>query len=981
MGETLSVEQDSRYEEDDEELYLGQDEVLEDSDEDKLTQTSEQISSHSGTAEGQTDEMNSQSEERDLVDGGSGFVTLEEDDSETTDNPQEEDFSRASNDNISKQLNNADDIIAKEVNEANNEVNENEIGFKKIFRFGGFKFTLKKDMVEKNGADKLNRNEQDRHASGSSEDSWDTVDVNPVSTNEQDAEEIKNERIAAGASADSHETHYKVKVGKISEHREEASDRRMMEDVPEFEEPMSPLKRFFSQGMLGSLRKKKKEDERPKESEEKLKSLNKLVDRETLKEDTTCTCLEISNGTFDKDIQLYNKDESKPTAAGDIMNSIEQDKVQASPFKRLFRKLSTRRKSETTLLEPGENITENPQLSTDLIMSQKEQETSLVKTQSVDEMMDTSHEESKKKSDSTVSWENLICVRSAKTRARKTSDSEDETHDKGEVLKQTTESPFESSTDGDHLTSSNEQSGNPAEEDSGSTWKSFKKLVTPKRKSRMEESSSVEQMQSDTEISKDESSCSLRKLISGRKKIKPDGQQENMSSDEGSKGTVTDIEDDETPSVVPLSEYEIAKPEILNLMTDGTTECKEEKEVQLIDEEDEPKQMECLYNVRPLCFDVGPSVLPIPTEYIEELTEFISKHQQLSDIPEEGIIEESVATPLSYVEWRTQDDTLADDIVDMTADAVTAPEQASENTEDETTEMVSALSQLSESPKTSGNVTPISPVRESDTIFQEVVESFNLVPRVLSFTTNNEVPEALAVSVSQFIVESSTTTETKLLMTHKKDEATSVCIGIVSQEIRAAEVVLPLPLFEGISETTCAVPTEFASADLANESEAAGVALDNVYEAKIKEIKSMLHEVLLLDEQSTILAEAARKSKHHCIMVKNIQEEASPVVQMEVVDSKELLNGMRELTPVHAAVHGETEYEEQNITLDLGLFQPVLEEPVPVYEQLIEHTKKAFEVQYRLPDVESSVLDSSLNEVSKITEDKHFQVDEVAFRR
>lgn len=36
MGETLSVEQDSRYEEDDEELYLGQDEVLEDSDEDKV---------------------------------------------------------------------------------------------------------------------------------------------------------------------------------------------------------------------------------------------------------------------------------------------------------------------------------------------------------------------------------------------------------------------------------------------------------------------------------------------------------------------------------------------------------------------------------------------------------------------------------------------------------------------------------------------------------------------------------------------------------------------------------------------------------------------------------------------------------------------------------------------------------------------------------------------------------------------------------
>ncbi|KAK3563174.1 hypothetical protein QTP86_018241 [Hemibagrus guttatus] len=961
MGATFSQQRDEC--EEDEEQCSGQDEVTEDSAEDQLLQKNWKISSQNGKPENQTDEMNSQSDARDLVDVGSGFVTLKEDASDMTDSIQEGDDS----DNISKQMNNTDErsVIVKEENEANNKVNDTEIGFKKIFRFVGFKFTLKKDKVEK--IDEPLESEQDRNAAGPSEESWDTTDLNPVRTNEQDEEEKKNERNGGDASAESPETQFTENREETTPHKGQMGD---LPQSPEPEEPMSPVKRFFTQGIFGSLRKKKKD-------EDELKSLYKVVEKETTKEDTTCTCLDVANGTIDEDKngQLYKKDESKPAAEGDIMNCLEQDKVQASPFRRLFRKLSTRRQSETkpgdtNSLEPGENSSENPQLSTELIKSQKEQETKVVETQPADEMMDMSHEESKKKSDSAVSWDNLICVRSAKTRARKTSDSEDETQDKGEVHRRTTESPFESSTEGDHLTSSNEQGASPAEEDSGSTWKSFKKLVTPKRRSRMEESGSVEQMQSDTEISKDESSCSLRKLISGRKKIKLDGQQENISSDEGSKGTGTDIEDDETPGVVPLSEYEIAEPKMLKETADGTNrESKKEKEMQPVIEEDKPKQIQPSYNVKPLSFDAGPSGVPIPTEYMEELTEFLSKHQQLSDIPEEGIIEESVATPLSFVEWTTQYDTLADDIVDMTADAVTAPEHASGHSEDETSEMVSAVSQLSESPKTSGNVTPISPlhhIRESDTIFQEVVESVSMVPSVLSITTQGQVPEAQIVSVPQFIVESTTITETKVLVTHKKEEARSICIGIVCQEIRAAEVVRSLPLFEGISEITHTVPTEFVSEDLAEESKLAGIASDNVSEAEIKEIKPMLHEVLLLDEQNTILAETARRSKQ-VIMVENIQDKVSPVVQIEDVedDSTKLLSGLHECTPVHAAVcSGSQLLEEQIITQNSnrleteGPLQPALEEPV--YEQLTQNTPIPFKVEkeHRIPDVESSSADA-----------------------
>ncbi|XP_046711752.1 A-kinase anchor protein 12-like [Silurus meridionalis] len=1000
MGATLSAQQDSKCEED-EEQYPGQDESLEDSEEDKLLQNNGQFSSQSEKTENLTDEMNSQSEGRDLLDVGSGFVTLKEDPSDTTHSSQE-DVSQSSTNNISEQMNNTDDMIAKEENEANNKQNDTEIGFKKTFRFGGLKFTLKKDKVD---ADELIKFEENINAASPSEDSWDTIDVNAASKTEQDTEVIKNERMGGDTHAESPKIYNKSAIGKISshiEHQEEASpDKKNMEDVPKSPEPeelMSPIKRFFSQGLLSSLKKKKKEGEKPKENKEELKSLDKIVEKETTKDDTTCTCLDVSSSIFDqdKDIQLYKKDECKPTAERDIMNSVEQDKVQASPFKRLFRKLSTRRQSDTkpvdiNLPDPGINSNENPQLSTECIKSEKEQETMVVVTQPSGEMVDMSHEESKKKSDSTVSWENLICVRSGKARSRKTSDSENETQDKGEVFKRTTESPIESSTEADHLTSSNEQGGSPGEDDSGSTWKSFKKLVTPKRKSRMEESGSVEQIQSDTEIAKDESSCSLRKLISGRKKIKPDGQLETMSSDEGSKETeIIIIEDDETPGVVPLSEYEIVDPENLNVITDGQIESKKDKEMQPAKEEDKPKQIQILYN------DGVMSGVPIPTECMEELTEFLSKHQQLSDIPEEGIVEESVATPLSFVEWITQDDTIDDDIVDMTADAVTAPEPASECNEEESTEMVSAVSQLSESPKTSGNVTPVSPVndmRESD---MEVMESISMVPVVLSITTKDKVPEAPAVSVSQFILESTTTTETKVLVTHKKEEATSICIGIVSQEIRATEVVLPLPIVEGISEITHAVPTEIVSVDLVEESEAAGTATDNVYKAEIKEIRTMLHEALLHVEESVVLSKTASKSNQTVIMVKNIEEEVSPVIQMEDVvdDSTKFFNGIHGFAPVHSAVQGGSQLlEEQIIALNInrpeteGPLQSALEEPV--YKYLTENTKTPVEAEkeHRFPDVESSTVDveqltvatvvthnvdsvpdSSLNGASKIIE-------------
>ncbi|CAL8274649.1 unnamed protein product [Merluccius merluccius] len=114
---------------------------------------------------------------------------------------------------------------------------------------------------------------------------------------------------------------------------------------------------------------------------------------------------------------------------------------------------------------------------------------------------------------------------------------------------------------------------------------------------------------------------------------------------------------------------------------------------------------------------------------VDDLTEFISKLQQLSDIPEEGLIEESIATPASFAEDAARDDTIAD-IMEFTSEAVTAPEPIDITAEDET-EMVSATSQLTSSSKTSGNTTPVPAeydVIERDDLLHQVVETIFATP-------------------------------------------------------------------------------------------------------------------------------------------------------------------------------------------------------------------------------------------------------------
>ncbi|KAK6304741.1 hypothetical protein J4Q44_G00253270 [Coregonus suidteri] len=462
------------------------------------------------------------------------------------------------------------------------------------------------------------------------------------------------------------------------------------------EEIVSPIKKFFTTGIFAGLKKKKNilGEETPKESEEYQRG-----------ERPDSPPKQLAAEQVNMSAPLGSSHESD----GDVTSDGERKKDGTwTSFKKLM----------TPTRRPKRSSESEDELA--LVGSHEEP-----KQSEGEQVLERFTEEPKKKVEISVSWEALLCG-SAKRRGRKTSDSEEEAPmNEGETLSEpanTAESPLDSSQEGgyEHLTSSPEQAVSPLGSEGGSTWKSLKKLVTSNRKAKTEEVSkanSPEQMPSDSESTKEESSFSLKKLIPGRKKRKHGGKQEPISSDEADKGVGSDDEEDsETPAVVPMSEFDaeelgekhiISTEAVIETLLHITEETQPDVS-RLVTESAIPKDTLPTETEKAQAKDtveqLAPSTSPTATEDFEDLTEFISKHQQLSDIPEEGLIEETIATQVSTAEEATRDDTIAEDLIELTSEAVTAPEPL----DDESTEMVSAVSQLTdESPKTSGNTTPV----------------------------------------------------------------------------------------------------------------------------------------------------------------------------------------------------------------------------------------------------------------------------------
>ncbi|KAM6968650.1 uncharacterized protein akap12a [Tautogolabrus adspersus] len=602
----------------------------------------------------------------------------------------------------------------------------------------------------------------------------------------------------------------------------------------------------------------------------------------------------------------------------ETLNSHEKDKVQASPLKRLlsgssFKKLSkkprSRRSSDAKLSDSGEHAADQLLSSTESTENQKEDKSTQPSPEAAGEedgtwvsfkklltpkkhtrtpslsnketeipdsvqepkpsdgeqISDPSTEEGKKRKDSSVSWEAVLCG-SGKKRSRKTSDSEDESpqidDNKQDIgSKNGAELPEESANEKKNDVSVSSPKQSPLIGDGGSTWKSFKRLVTPKRKVK-DEDEGKDNIQSDSEVSQDESSFSIKKLLPGRKKRKTTEKQDHVSSDEADKDVPSDDEDSETPAVVPMSEFDTPES-LVQIQTQVDIESHFPKEVpqDLLQKmpksvlpcdslQNEAKKLE--ENVDAV--DNGTSTMPAKIEQLDDVSEIISKHQQLSDITEEGIITETMATPVSINEDVGRDDTLAEDLLEITSEAITAPELASVTTLADETEMISAVSQLSsESSKTSGNTTPVPAeyeVKETEELLHQVVENISTSPMAVPISSATPKSESIVGSVLHHIFRTfvKEDKETTILEIHRKSDATAINTGQTAEELDAVNEVAAKAQTESISEVNDSNPKEFLP-EVLEKLDTAEITKDEVHEVNpidpeqsLKELKR-IHEI------------------------------------------------------------------------------------------------------------------------------------------
>uniref|UniRef100_A0A7M4FMI1 A-kinase anchoring protein 12 n=2 Tax=Crocodylus porosus TaxID=8502 RepID=A0A7M4FMI1_CROPO len=536
----------------------------------------------------------------------------------------------------------------------------------------------------------------------------------------------------------------------------------------------SPLKKLFTgtglKKLSGKKHKGKREETKLGEPADQIQHLSDSPESpEEQKAESSASSPEESTEipSVEKAINAVRASETEEGIPSDSERKRENVTPWASFKKMVTPKKRVRRPSES---DKEEEIDKGKTATLSSIESAASENHEEAKENSEDPKLEKNTEEPKRKVDTSVSWEAFICVGSSKKRARKSSSSDEEGGQKpaqegqkieegGENKDTPADTMLTSSQESDHGqgSSSPEQTGSPSEGEGVSTWESFKRLVTPRRKSKtkMEDkteepvtAASIEHSTSDGEPGKEESWVSFRKLMPGRRKKKSEGKLEQARVDEAGEILAETVEEDsDVPAVVPLSEYEAAEREKIETQMavqaeaaqEGTLE--EERAEKLQDALETDQSNEGLVHAVTVTVVEGeravtsieersPSwISAAVTETIEQVKEEEKPTKQISEA--EVVVEETVVVTKTLPEMRkdTSDDTLMSEL-ELTSEAVTAREEATEvscaeeatevSLAEETTEMVSAVSQLPETPDTTEEVTPVQEVDGTEQNLEEL---------------------------------------------------------------------------------------------------------------------------------------------------------------------------------------------------------------------------------------------------------------------
>ncbi|XP_071405423.1 A-kinase anchor protein 12 isoform X2 [Pithys albifrons albifrons] len=636
---------------------------------------------------------------------------------------------------------------------------------------------------------------------------------------------------------------------------EEAAEKKPLEGITNEAELLSsqektklqgsPLKKLFTgtglKKLSGKKQKCKREESKLGEQGEPVQHLSDSPDSpEEQKGESSASSPEEMNEIplLEKSADGMQGTENEDATIPDLERKRESVTPWASFKKMVTPKKRVRRPSESDKEDEIDKTKGVSMSATENLVDENQGE---IKENGIDQKPEKTTEEPKRKVDTSVSWEAFICVGSSKKRARKSSSSDEESQkveEPGQSKETATDTILTSSQESDQGqgNSSPEQAGSPSESEGISTWESFKRLVTPRRRSktRMEErtedsvvGSSLEHSTSDGEPGKDESWAPFRKLMPGRRKKKSDGKPEPTHLKQAREDMAeTAEEDSDIPAVVPLSEYEAAEQEKIEAQRAKDTELIRER----TSEEERAEKLEetlrteqgyegLVHAVAVTVVEGERAVTSIeersPSWISAALTECIEQAREdeetLKTAESDVIVEDAVAAAKTAPEMRKDvgDDTTASE-VELTSEAVTALETAevscAEETmevslAEETTEMVSAVSQLLETPDTTEEATPVQEVEATE---QNLKELDKQTQKVLHEVAERVKSADVTQLVNERIVTETIITTVQGLESEMKGDAKDG--KVVGQEI----VLLEQSLEKGESEEDGLQPQQSA---------------------------------------------------------------------------------------------------------------------------------------------------------------------------
>lgn len=615
----------------------------------------------------------------------------------------------------------------------------------------------------------------------------------------------------------------------------------------------SPLKKLFTGAGLKKLSTKKQKPK--KDTESKLTESGELAAEQLQSSTDSAEAPKTDSGPSSPEdsgehalAAERTQIESSQESHGEVVSDGEKKKegiIAWSSFKKLVTpkrrvKRSSESDEEATDDKPAKSATLSSSESATLADKSAEEETKEdkpteeeQKTENTEKLVNST-EEPKKKMDTSVSWEALMCMGGPKKRTRKTSDSDDEETKIEEESRPAGGGEQEGKTEAANVTSQNTESEgklNSAEHpDKESAWDTLKRVVMPKTKAKVEEKTgeSPEQVQSDSETPKDESSFSFKKFLPGRRKKKADRQ---ASSDQGSSE-----DDSDTPAVVPLSEY--------NEQGDVKEEAAAEPATEPAASVD----------------DRSPSWIPAVVEDAD-------KRDELSDIPEDV---ETAATSKS-VDTDIAEDEIEDEAIEPPKDL------------EETGRKISIAEVKPVALAPAGETTPV-PQRPKPENAVEIIEGIEVqvseIPPQTSVTVTN-VPIEVASEKTEYepptdIAESKANT---ILEPHSPEEAMAICTGLETEEI--AKIALEKPattIIDNVAVIVDALSTEVVVEEKPHNTVEADVTEDTLLKAQVQ-VEATNFELPVENSQSDIQVASERQEPE----VENIAIVSTVVEQSKVL--------------------------------------------------------------------------------------------------